>query len=163
MLIMFWPSIQISPALGRIKPMRCLSRTLLPPPLRPIIASVSPRATWRSTPRKISCAPIVFTNPCTAIIEELPSSGEAAVPGGRENSCPVTEAFMLDRSRQSHSDTAILPHGKPAPLGLDYPAHNSIFPNSFRRFGSDDQEIQVAKVQPCRQRRSEEHTFELQS
>src|SRR6266571_6752863 len=151
--MMFWPWIQISPTSGAINPTRCLSKTLLPPPLRPIIASVSPRATWRSTPRKISCAPIVFTNPCTAIIEELPSSGEAAVPGGRENSCPVTEAFMLDRSRQSHPGTPILPHGKSAPLGLDYPAHNSIFPNSSRRFGSDDQKIHVAKVQPCRQRR----------
>ena len=55
--MMFCPWIQISPASGVINPTRCLSKTLLPPPLRPIIASVSPVATSRSTPRKISCSP----------------------------------------------------------------------------------------------------------
>src|SRR5882724_12021175 len=63
--------MQISPASGVINPTRCLSKTLLPPPLRPMIASVSPVATSRSTPRKICCCPIFLANDRTAIIGEL--------------------------------------------------------------------------------------------
>src|SRR5436189_2924298 len=68
--MMFCPSIQISPTSGAINPTRCLSKTLFPPPLRPIIASVSPVATSRSTPRRISCCPIFLVNARTAIIGE---------------------------------------------------------------------------------------------
>src|SRR4029077_19181175 len=48
----------------------CFSKTLLPPPLRPMMASVSPVATSRSTPRKISCGPIFFINERTLIIAD---------------------------------------------------------------------------------------------
>jgi hypothetical protein len=72
--IMFCPSIQISPASGCIKPIRCFSKTLLPPPLRPIMTSVSPFETVRSMPRKISCRPMLFVSPRTAIM------GESEVP-----------------------------------------------------------------------------------
>src|SRR5437868_13146006 len=73
---MFFPSIQISPASGSISPTRCLSKTLLPPPLRPMMARVSPVRTSRSTPRKISCCPIFFVNERTLIIgDELPGTG----------------------------------------------------------------------------------------
>ena len=74
--IMFWPWIQISPPSGSINPTRCLSKTLLPPPLRPMMARVSPVRTSRSTPRKISCCPIFFVNERTLIIgDELPGTG----------------------------------------------------------------------------------------
>src|SRR6266404_8639824 len=67
--MMFCPSIQISPTFGFINPTRCLSNTLFPPPLRPMMASVSPRVTSRSTPRRISCWPMRFTRPRTSTIE----------------------------------------------------------------------------------------------
>ena len=66
--MMFWPSIQISPSLGCIRPMRFFRSTLLPPPLRPMMTSVSPLPTLMSTPRRISCAPMRFFNPRTAIM-----------------------------------------------------------------------------------------------
>jgi hypothetical protein len=73
--MIFCPSIQISPASGCIKPMRCLSNTLFPPPLRPMMTSVSPFETVRSIPHKISWRPMLFVNPRTAIIvEELRGS-----------------------------------------------------------------------------------------
>ena len=73
--IMFLPETQISPASGCIKPMRCLSKTDLPPPLRPIITSVSPTATSRSTPRKICSSPMALRKSRTAIIAPLSVTG----------------------------------------------------------------------------------------
>src|SRR5262245_12687553 len=71
--MMFWPWIQISPESGSINPIKCFSKTVLPPPLRPISTSVSPVRISRSTPHKISCCPIFFFNERTAIIgDELP-------------------------------------------------------------------------------------------
>ena len=39
---MFSPSISTSPESGFSRPMRCLSKTLLPPPLRPMMTTDSP-------------------------------------------------------------------------------------------------------------------------
>ena len=49
MPIMFSPWIQISPESGSIKPIIFFSKTLFPPPLRPIRTRVSPVRTSRST------------------------------------------------------------------------------------------------------------------
>ena len=48
--VMSAPSTRIDPASGRSRPMRCLRRTDLPPPLRPMMTMISPVATSRSTP-----------------------------------------------------------------------------------------------------------------
>ena len=77
---------------GRINPMRCLSITLLPPPERPMTTRVSPAATVRSPPRRISCAPMVLVSPRTDsigildfgfwILDCCSSVGSATVGGG---------------------------------------------------------------------------------
>src|SRR5258705_4946509 len=51
------PSINTSPASGCNKPIKCLSSTLLPPPLRPMITTDSPSFMHRLTRSKSSCAP----------------------------------------------------------------------------------------------------------
>src|SRR5215208_823194 len=94
--MMFCPWMQISPESGSIKPTMCLSKTLLPPPLRPIMASVSPLLISRSIPRKISCCPIFFCNECTAIMgDELSETrgGSADIFGNGGASIIVAQTF----------------------------------------------------------------------
>ena len=94
--IMFWPWIQISPASGCIKPTICFNKTLLPPPLRPIIARVSPVMTSRSTPRKISCCPILFANARTAIIgEDLLATKRGLMEGSRDGGASIIATHKL--------------------------------------------------------------------
>src|SRR5207248_8288099 len=81
------PWIQISPVSGSINPTRCLSKTLLPPPLRPMMARVSPVRTSRSTPLRISCCPFLFFNEHPLIIDDpllgiVPRSVFTAASGG---------------------------------------------------------------------------------
>src|SRR5439155_5886923 len=88
--------MQISPASGVINPTRCLSKTLLPPPLRPMIASVSPVATSRSTPRKISCCPIFLANDRTAIIgEEWPETTRGSADGFEDGGASIIARLKL--------------------------------------------------------------------
>src|SRR4029077_16559306 len=71
-------------------------KTLLPPPLRPMMASVSPLLTLRSTPRKISCCPIFFCNKRTAIMgDELSEigGGSADIFGDGGASIIVTQTL----------------------------------------------------------------------
>src|SRR6476661_4843062 len=107
--MMFWPWIQISPESGSINPTMCLSKTLLPPPLRPMMASVSPLLTLRSTPRKISCCPIFFCNERTAIMgEELSKTkgGSADIFG--EGGASITVAQTFDSQPASLNCAALL-------------------------------------------------------
>ena len=114
--MMFWPSIQISPASGRIRPIRFLSRTLFPPPLRPMMTSVSPVATLRSTPRRISCAPMRFSSPRTAIMGEgeLRSSGGVRrdAASGRELSTVGASLIFTLNSQPQLSTSHYQPAGK---------------------------------------------------
>src|SRR6476620_4993055 len=105
--MMFWPWIQISPESGSINPTMCFSKTLLPPPLRPMMASVSPLLILRSTPRKISCCPIFFCNDRTAIMgDELSETrgGSADVLGDGGDSIIVaqTSTFGREVSTEQH-------------------------------------------------------------
>ncbi len=50
MRVMFSPSTSTSPVSGLSRPMRCFSKTLLPPPLRPMITADSPLSIRKSTP-----------------------------------------------------------------------------------------------------------------
>src|ERR1017187_9725282 len=77
------PSISTSPEVGFIRPMMCLSRTLLPPPLLPTMTTVSPFSTSRSTPRRISWEPIVFTI-LRKVIISLASVGKDDVEDQRQ-------------------------------------------------------------------------------
>src|SRR5882724_12814028 len=105
--IIFWPSIQISPASGSIKPTRCLSKTLLPPPLRPMMARVSPVPTSRSTPRKISCSPIFFVNEHNLIIgDELPGTGCGLLDSFGDGGASIMAAHELSTH---HSPLSIAP------------------------------------------------------
>src|SRR5204862_5193225 len=54
------PSISTSPASGCNKPIKCLSSTLLPPPLRPMITTDSPSSMCKLTRSKTRCAPKLF-------------------------------------------------------------------------------------------------------
>src|SRR6185436_7626303 len=107
------PWIQISPESGSINPTMCLSKTLLPPPLRPMMASVSPVLILRSTPRKISCCPIVFCNEPTAIMgDELSEArgGSADVFGDGGASIIVAQTF--DSQPTSLNRSALLIPGR---------------------------------------------------
>src|ERR1700730_6523780 len=139
--MMFSPSTQISPASGRIKPTRCLSNTLLPPPLRPMIASVPPRSTSRSTPRKISCAPMRFTRLRTVTIDPFASSVEAAVLGGKI----AAPSLMRGQLPQSHLETATHQPLQQSPRARPPPQRNSIFRCSFHCCEECDQKTPVAK------------------
>src|SRR3954452_13651315 len=93
---MFCPWIQISPASGSINPTRCLSKTLLPPPLRPMMARASPVCTSRSTPRKISCCPIFFVNEHTLIMgDELPGTGCGLADGFGDGGASIMATHKL--------------------------------------------------------------------
>src|SRR5579859_1159166 len=66
---MFSPSINTSPSSGHNNPMICLSRTLFPPPLRPIMATDSPVSTLKLTPSSTTRPPKLFFNRFTSIIQ----------------------------------------------------------------------------------------------
>src|SRR4030095_13593752 len=93
--MMFLPWIQISPESLSTNPPMCFSKTLLPPPLRPMMTSVSPLLILRSTPRKISCCPIFFSNERTAIMsDELSETrGSADIFGDGGASIIVAQTF----------------------------------------------------------------------
>src|SRR5215813_4387614 len=61
------PLIVTSPLSGRSSPSRCLRKTDLPPPLRPMITVMEPSGTSRSTPRRTSWPPNDFVSPRTLI------------------------------------------------------------------------------------------------
>src|ERR1700730_12582070 len=85
--------------------MRCFRRTLLPPPLRPIITSVSPFATVRSMPRKISWRPICFVRSRTAIIADLVAAAVLGGSGARSTAAitvPVSTLNLYNVSPSLH-------------------------------------------------------------
>ncbi|KAG0505325.1 MAG: hypothetical protein Udaeo_13460 [Candidatus Udaeobacter sp.] len=107
--MMFWPWIQISPESGSINPTMCLSKTLLPPPLRPMMTRVSPLLTLRSTPRKISCCPIFFCNERTAIMgEELSETKGGSSDIFGDGGASITVAQTFDSQPASLNCAALL-------------------------------------------------------
>src|SRR5215472_12976908 len=89
--------MKISPESGSINPIRCFSKTLLPPPLRPMSTRVSPVRISRSTPRKISCCPIFFFSERTEIIgDELPENGRGFVCGSGDGGASIIATPTLD-------------------------------------------------------------------
>jgi hypothetical protein len=62
------PSTQTSPRSGWRRPMICLSSTLLPSPLPPMMVVSFPAGMVRSTPRNTGCPPSVFFTPTSLII-----------------------------------------------------------------------------------------------
>src|SRR5512133_795862 len=69
---MFSPSMSTSPESGGNSPMRCLSRTLLPPPLRPMMTTDSPFSIWKLTPSRTVWSPKLLQSSLTSIMSELP-------------------------------------------------------------------------------------------
>jgi hypothetical protein len=64
-----------------------------------MMASVSPRATSRSTPRKISCSPIFFANERTAIIgDELPGTRWGLVDGFGDGGASIIATHNFQRT-----------------------------------------------------------------
>src|SRR5262245_59218207 len=61
------PLIITSPLSGRSRPSRCLRKTDLPPPLRPMITVMEPSGTSRSTPRRTGWPANDFVSPRTLI------------------------------------------------------------------------------------------------
>src|SRR5262249_20339858 len=91
------PWIKISPESGSSKPIICFSKTVLPPPLRPISTRVSPSRTSRSMPHKISCCPIFFFSERTAIIgAELSESRRDFICGSGDGGASIIATPTLD-------------------------------------------------------------------
>src|SRR3989441_10717828 len=65
--VMSVPLIITSPLSGRSRPRRCLRKTDLPPPLRPMITVMEPSGTSRSTPRRTGWPANDFVSPRTLI------------------------------------------------------------------------------------------------
>src|SRR5580704_1419016 len=63
------PSIITWPESGVRRPIRCLRSTLLPPPLRPMIATDSPVSTRKLTPSSTRCELKAFVRFLTSIIQ----------------------------------------------------------------------------------------------
>src|SRR5690606_32182177 len=63
-----WPSTSTVPASGLMSPMMCLRSTLLPVPLGPRSATVSPSSTAKSTPSSTTCSPNRLCTPVSRII-----------------------------------------------------------------------------------------------
>src|SRR5579883_2845994 len=66
---MFSPSMSTSPASGHKRPIKCLSRTLLPPPLRPMMTTDSPVSTRKFTSSRMTDWPNDFFKFLTSIIK----------------------------------------------------------------------------------------------
>src|ERR671937_1926164 len=65
------PSTMTWPRSGRSRPMRSLNSTVLPLPLRPITARISPRCTRRLSPLRTCCLPNDRYTSTTCIMRHL--------------------------------------------------------------------------------------------
>src|SRR5712664_628434 len=72
------PAKRMRPASGRRLPASCEISVVLPAPLGPMTASVSPSCTSRSTASVARSAPKVFVRPLTSSIGLVEHAGEAA-------------------------------------------------------------------------------------
>src|SRR6266498_5167609 len=59
------------PLSGRIRPMRSLNSTVLPLPLRPMMARISPLSTWKLMPFRTCCLPNDRYTSTTCIMRHL--------------------------------------------------------------------------------------------
>src|SRR5438552_12801991 len=78
-----WPSTRTSPALRDRYPSRTSTVVVLPAPLGPSIAKISPRSTRRSMPRTASRLPYDLRRPWTSMATSPPAAPLAAVTDGR--------------------------------------------------------------------------------
>src|SRR2546425_10707947 len=79
------PLIITSPLSGRSRPSRCLRKTDLPPPLRPMITVMEPSGTSRSTPRRTGWPANDFVSPRTLITGSPRLRLRPAPPQSRED------------------------------------------------------------------------------
>ena len=70
-LVISTPSISTCPLSGLRRPIMCLRRTLLPPPLLPRMAVTSPVSILRLTPLRTFCLPKDFSRSIISIILHL--------------------------------------------------------------------------------------------
>src|SRR2546427_9505956 len=72
------PAKRMVPASGRMVPASWLMKVVLPAPLGPMSACVSPSATWKSMPSLARSAPKLLQRPLTSSIGLEEDAGEAA-------------------------------------------------------------------------------------
>src|SRR2546430_16195152 len=72
------PANRMVPAVGRRFPASWLMKVVLPAPLGPITACVSPSATWKSMPSLARSAPNLLQRPFTSSIGLEEDAGQAA-------------------------------------------------------------------------------------
>src|SRR6185503_10638204 len=94
-LQMFSPSMETCPESGWSRPMTCLSRTLFPPPLRPMMTTDSPLSTRRLTSSRMTFGPKLLRRWLTSIIkvqEPVQRQGEEEI-GNEDGDGGIDDGF----------------------------------------------------------------------